>query len=108
MALAEHLQAADAFVELGEQAQAHGLQAEAAALQSELFALAPGIDLSSTAGGQTPGRKPRLAAKCPTGTGTECPCCGGTIHPETIEWINESSATCDYCGSVLQAEAQCP
>ena len=33
----------------------------------------------------------------------KCPYCGGTIHPGEVEWIDEVSAACDYCGSVVQA-----
>jgi hypothetical protein len=39
-------------------------------------------------------KKPKLPAKCPQ--------CGGTVHPQEVEWIDETTASCDYCGSILE------
>jgi hypothetical protein len=39
-------------------------------------------------------QKPRLPGKCPQ--------CGGTVHPNEIEWIDDRTATCVYCGSILE------
>jgi hypothetical protein len=33
----------------------------------------------------------------------ECPNCGGSVHPDELEWTDSHSAVCDYCGSVIQA-----
>jgi len=33
---------------------------------------------------------------------SKCPYCGGTINPDEVDWINNHSATCDYCGSVVE------
>jgi hypothetical protein len=33
----------------------------------------------------------------------KCPQCGGTVHPAEISWIDRQKASCDYCGSVLEA-----
>jgi hypothetical protein len=33
----------------------------------------------------------------------KCPYCGGTIHPGEVEWVDERSIACDYCGSVVKA-----
>ena len=41
-----------------------------------------------------PTKRARLPVKCPQ--------CGGTVHPQEVIWIDEQSATCDYCGSVLE------
>jgi hypothetical protein len=35
----------------------------------------------------------------------ECPNCGGSVHPDEIEWTDSRSAICDYCGSILQTES---
>jgi hypothetical protein len=35
-----------------------------------------------------------------------CPQCGGRVRPDEVEWIDASTALCDYCGSVLQAGAR--
>ena len=34
-----------------------------------------------------------------------CPQCGGTVRPDEVEWIDATSAVCDYCGSVLKSTA---
>ncbi|HET7009506.1 MAG TPA: hypothetical protein VFI11_01920 [Anaerolineales bacterium] len=34
---------------------------------------------------------------------TQCPQCGGSVRPDQVEWIDEATAACDYCGSVLKA-----
>jgi DNA-directed RNA polymerase subunit RPC12/RpoP len=33
---------------------------------------------------------------------SKCPYCGGTVHPDEVEWINENSVECTYCGSVVE------
>lgn len=38
---------------------------------------------------------PRLPAQCPH--------CGGNVHPGEVEWADEQTAICDYCGSPLPA-----
>ena len=32
-----------------------------------------------------------------------CPQCGGKVRPDEVEWIDPTTAVCDYCGSVLKA-----
>ena len=34
-----------------------------------------------------------------------CPQCGGAVRPDEVEWVDETSAVCDYCGSVLKSAA---
>lgn len=79
-----------------EDLRSRGLHQEAGQLQSELATLVPGIDLTLVSSAPPVTAHRRLPAKCPF--------CGGTVHPQTVEWIDENSATCDYCGSVVQAE----
>jgi hypothetical protein len=33
-----------------------------------------------------------------------CPKCGATVRPDEIEWIDERTAECAYCGTPLRAE----
>ena len=33
---------------------------------------------------------------------THCPSCGGTLNPKEVEWVDEKSALCDFCGSVVR------
>jgi len=35
-----------------------------------------------------------------------CPHCGGRVRPDEVEWIDPATAVCDYCGSVLKADAE--
>jgi hypothetical protein len=35
----------------------------------------------------------------------KCPQCGGNVLPDEIEWVDEHSAICDYCGSLIQSAA---
>jgi len=32
----------------------------------------------------------------------QCPYCGATVHPDEVEWIDENTAECAYCGSMLR------
>lgn len=33
-----------------------------------------------------------------------CPACGGVVNPAEVEWVDNSGAICDYCGSVVRGE----
>lgn len=46
---------------------------------------------------ETGPKTPRLPPKCPS--------CGGIVHPGEVEWADEHSVVCDYCGSVIPGEA---
>ena len=46
---------------------------------------------------QTPARRPILP--------THCPSCGGAVRADEVEWLDEATAECDYCGSPVRAEA---
>lgn len=35
---------------------------------------------------------------------TKCPQCGGTVHPDEVEWHMNRTAECEYCGSILEAQ----
>jgi hypothetical protein len=36
---------------------------------------------------------------------TNCPGCGGPLHSGELEWSDEFTAECPYCGSAVRAEA---
>lgn len=38
-----------------------------------------------------------------SGLPAKCPYCGATVDPRDIEWLEDRSAMCEYCGSVLEA-----
>jgi len=35
---------------------------------------------------------------------TKCSNCGGPMHPNDIDWIDDQTAECPYCGSPVRAE----
>jgi hypothetical protein len=35
---------------------------------------------------------------------TQCPSCGAAVHPEEVEWVDEFTAECSYCGNLLRKE----
>ena len=36
---------------------------------------------------------------------TRCPSCGGSIDPQTVEWLDGVTVECLYCGSAVRAES---
>lgn len=35
---------------------------------------------------------------------THCPSCGAAIKPDDVEWLDEVTAECEYCGSPVRGE----
>jgi len=35
---------------------------------------------------------------------TDCPSCGAPLRSDEVEWLNDQSAECAYCGSVVSAK----
>jgi hypothetical protein len=71
-----------------------GLQEESEELEREIKEILAkeGISLSDL----TIERKiPKLPGKCSQ--------CGGTVYAEEVEWSDQRTAKCDYCGSVIRA-----
>jgi len=73
-----------------------GMAAEAKALEDE-FQGANQMPGAGSPIGQVGSGRPLLPGKCPH--------CGGTVHPDEVDWIDEAQAPCDYCGSILTVEA---
>jgi hypothetical protein len=48
---------------------------------------------------------PPPAAPRPAALPTHCPSCGAIVRPDEVEWLDEITAECTYCGSPLRAEA---
>ncbi|MBN2555306.1 MAG: hypothetical protein JXA97_05150 [Anaerolineales bacterium] len=71
--------------------QAAGLAEDAARLQVRLDSF-PQEQRGHEAGYSTP-QTETLPSKCSS--------CGGIIRPDELEWIDQRSAVCSYCGSVL-------
>ncbi len=36
---------------------------------------------------------------------THCPSCGAAVKSNEVEWLDDATAECDYCGSPVRAEA---
>ena len=36
---------------------------------------------------------------------THCPSCGAAVRPDEVDWLDEVTAECDYCGSPVRAES---
>jgi len=69
----------------------HGFEKEASAFAASLEAA-----LKHPLAAPVPAKQShRLPPKCPS--------CGGTIYPDEVEWLDDRSVACDYCGSVVQA-----
>ena len=76
-----------------EELQARGLNAEADEIASLLNANLPmGIPAETSA----PTKKHVLP--------THCPSCGAAIRPDEVEWLDDVTAECDYCGSPVRGE----
>lgn len=34
----------------------------------------------------------------------KCPGCGGPVNPKEVEWVDEFTVECDFCGSLIRGE----
>jgi hypothetical protein len=71
--------------------KARGLQAEAAELDAWL------VNYSSS-GSMT---EPRYSLARGPALPTHCPSCGAPVRADEVEWLNEGTAECAYCGSPI-------
>lgn len=74
--------------------KARGLTAEAAEIESWLKTVAPAASEHVTLAPK--GKKPILP--------THCPQCGAALRPDEVEWLDEVTAECGYCGSPVREE----
>ncbi len=70
-----------------------GFSKEAGEISSYVKTLIP--DLADTKG-PGPGKRPILP--------TSCPGCGAPIHPDEVDWIDELTAECAYCGTSVRGK----
>lgn len=69
-----------------------GLRDEAAEIEAWLNAVLPSMpDLDAA---ETPPKSPVLP--------THCPACGAAIRADEVEWLEDVTAECAYCGSLLR------
>ena len=77
--------------------QAHGMQAGADALRAQYgLGREAQIEVQPDSQVASPGRRLILAAACPR--------CGAPLRSDEVEWIDERSAECAYCGAVIEAQ----
>jgi hypothetical protein len=72
--------------------RARGYADEAQQLSAYLENLSPGIEAESQV--SAPAKHPPLP--------THCPGCGAPVHPDEIEWLDDATGECAYCGSPLR------
>jgi hypothetical protein len=69
-----------------------GLTAEATEMEAFLKNLAPSTPNLET----SPLKRPVLP--------THCPSCGAAVRPDEVEWLDDATAECAYCGSPIREE----
>jgi hypothetical protein len=67
----------------------HGLKSEAAEIETWLKSVLPEMPSFGT------------SAKRPT-LPTHCPSCGAPLRPDEVEWLDDVTAECGYCGSPVR------
>ena len=74
----------------------HGLTAEAQEISQWLQKNLPAAPAGMGAAAPAPAKKPILP--------THCPGCGGPVRADDVEWIDEVTAECNWCGSPVRGE----
>ena len=69
---------------------ARGLSGEASEIEALITKLSPSMPEIEV----KPANKPILP--------THCPSCGAALRPDEVEWLDEVTAECAYCGSPVQ------
>jgi hypothetical protein len=73
---------------------ARGLKKEAQQITDYIQELVPGVGTSSTE--TAPAKRPPLP--------THCPGCGAPLRPDEVDWLDDATAACEYCGSPAHGE----
>ncbi len=74
-----------------------GLKNEAQQVTDYLKELVPGVGQGG-GGGAKPATSQRRALP------SHCPGCGAPLRPDEVDWVDETTATCEYCGSPVHGE----
>jgi hypothetical protein len=74
--------------------QERGLAKETAEIEAIMNVVAP--SMPAVQAQATPAKKPILP--------THCPSCGAAVKPDEVEWLDEVTAECGYCGSPVREE----
>ncbi len=76
---------------------ARNLKKEAQQITDYVEELVPGFAEGAAQSGKAPG-SPRPALP------THCPGCGAPLRPDEVEWLDDATAACEYCGSPVHGE----
>lgn len=68
---------------------------EAAEIEALLKSSLPSLPVTEQQ--SEPARRPTLP--------THCPQCGAALRPDEVEWLDDSTAECAYCGSPVREES---
>jgi hypothetical protein len=71
-----------------------GLQNEAAEIETWLKSVLPSMPSFDSL--ERPSKRPVLP--------THCPSCGAAVRPDEVEWLDDITAECAYCGSPVREE----
>lgn len=80
------------------QMRARNLTQEADALKAQFDGLLSPYGVTLSAGASAPSAP--IRGKLPA----QCPSCLGPVRPDAVEWIDDQTAECAFCGSILRAE----
>jgi hypothetical protein len=72
----------------------HGLSDEASEIENLLHRIAPPMPAMETQ--RAPAQRPPLPTRCPS--------CGAVMRPDEVEWMDDATAECGYCGSPVRDE----
>jgi hypothetical protein len=73
-----------------------GLASEAAEIETWFKALLPANSTGDFTPEAASGKKPILP--------THCPACGAPVRPDEVEWLDDVTAECVFCGSPVRGE----
>ncbi len=84
---------------------ARGLKKDAQRITEYLKELMPGAGEEIASSGRTP--SPQRTADLRSqrqDLPTHCPGCGAPVRPDEVEWLDEATAECAFCGSPVRGE----
>lgn len=94
----QHFKAANVGRRVIMELNQRGLAKEARQVEEYLKELVPGFELRPAAAPQeAAARRPLLP--------THCPGCGAPLRPDEVDWRDEATALCEYCGSPVHGES---
>src|SRR5512140_802507 len=90
----QHFKATNVGMRIIQELNGRGLKVEAQQVSDYLKELIPGF--GSMPEQAAPAKRPALP--------THCPGCGAPLRPDEVEWVEDVTAVCEYCGSPVHGE----